>query len=293
MTEPVWSEALAQVKARALPAGGFGNRDGGRFRPDAAAWAILALSIWGTGAEAAEAGRRRLAAIQGRDGRVSLAPDHPEAFWPTPLAILAWHGSPAHREARQRAVNFLLATGGRHWPRPADAFHGHDTGIKGWPWTGETHSWAEPTSMAVLALTSAEYGDHERTREARRMLLDRQLPGGGWNYGNTTVFGQVLRPMPESTGLVLNALADAVPQREVQASLDYLAGLAPRLNTPRALGWATLGLGAWGARPPGSEARVGSCLARQDQFGGYDTVSLALLLLAGRAAGGLASVLPA
>jgi hypothetical protein len=147
--------------------------------------------------------------------------------------------------------------------------------------------------MAVMGLTSAEYGDHERTREARRMLLNRQLSAGGWNYGNTTVFDQELRPMPESTGMALNALAGAAPQSEVQASLDYLAGLAPRLNTPRALGWGLLGLGAWGARPNVAASWAASCLVRQDQFGGYDTVSLALLLLAGRAAGGLTGLLPA
>jgi len=44
MSEPLWSwEIRGQIEARALPGGGFGNRKGEGFRPDATAWATLAL----------------------------------------------------------------------------------------------------------------------------------------------------------------------------------------------------------------------------------------------------------
>jgi len=281
---------VAQIEARALPGGGFANREGETFRPDATAWAVLALKAHGIGGELQDSARQRLAAAQLADGRVSISPKHPKAFWPTPLAILAWQGSPVCQEAQKRAVAFLLATSGKHWEKEPDAIHGHDTIIKGWPWTADTHSWAEPTSLAVVALKAAGYGDHERVAEARRMLLDRQIPGGGWNYGNTTVFDQALHPMPESTGLVLDALSDKTSRSAIQKSLTYLEEIVSSLNTPRTLGWALLGVGAWGARPAAAIPWIEACFARANRFGGYDTVSLALLLVAQQASGGLASI---
>ena len=86
-----------------------------------------------------------------------------------------------------------------HWKKDEEETTGHDTNLKGWSWRSDTFSWCEPTSMAMMALEVAGYGGHPRLIEAQRLLLDRQIPGGGWNYGNTTVFGQVLNPMPEST----------------------------------------------------------------------------------------------
>ena len=101
--------------------------------------------------------------------------------------------------------------------------------------------------MAMMALEAAGRGAEPRLEEGRLLLLDRQIPGGGWNYGNTAVFGQVLRPMPESTGMALNALSHQVPREAVQASLAYLTGCVPALRTPWSLAWAIFGLGAWGA----------------------------------------------
>jgi hypothetical protein len=73
-----------------------------------------------------------------------------------------------------------------------------------------THSWIEPTALGVIALKAAGHERHERVQEAIRMILDRQLPHGGWNYGNTFVFGRELRPMPESSGAALAGLAGQV-----------------------------------------------------------------------------------
>ena len=293
MGNPPQSRMLAELKARALPGGGFANREGEDFRPDATAWAALALMAYGVGGELQEKARRRLAATQLADGRVSISPEHPKAFWPTPLAILAWQGSPAYQKAQDRAVAFLLATAGEHWEREADAIHGHDTNIKGWPWTADTHSWVEPTSLAIMALEIAGKSAHERVAEGCRMLLDRQIPGGGWNYGNTTVFDEILHAMPESTGMALGALNGKTSRTSIQPSLDYLEKLVATLNTPRALGWALLGLGAWGVRPAAVGNWIGGCFARQDRFGGYDTVSLSLLLVAHRAPGGLKTLFTA
>ena len=122
-------------------------------------------------------------------------------------------------------------------------------GLKGWPWIEDTHSWVEPTATCVMALRGAGHGQHDRVREAVRMILDRQLPHGGWNVGNTIVFGNELHPMPEGTGSALASLAGVVDEAEVARSLDYLHGEVDRLRTPISLGWGLIGLAAWGRWP--------------------------------------------
>lgn len=290
MTGPAISRGLGQLQERALADGGFAMHPGGEFRPDATAWAVIALTALGADPELADAARQRLAACQLTDGRVSVSPDHPESYWPTPLAILAWQGTPAYREAREQAASFLLATSGRHWKREPESFMAHDTDIQGWSWRSDTFAWVEPTAMSMMALEATGYGGHPRLTEALRLLLDRQIPGGGWNYGNTIVFGQVLHPMPESTGLVLNVLSRKVTRESVQQSLAYLEAEVAGLKTPWSLGWALMGLGAWGIKPVSGGTAIELCLDRQERFGGYDTPSLALILAASRAAGGLLSL---
>ena len=290
MTEPPMSQGLKQLRDRALADGGFGIQKGTNFRPDATAWAIMALQAMGAEAELRKAARQCLAAAQLRDGRVSISPDHPEAFWPTSLAVLAWQGAPAFREAQARAIAFLLSTSGLSFKQEAESIIGHNTELKGWSWRSATASWAEPTAMAMMALEIAGNGGNPRLAEAQLLLLDRQIPGGGWNYGNTTVFGQVLRPMPESTGMVLSALGGRVSRETVQPSLAYLEGSVTHLKTPWSLGWALLGLGAWGERPASAQAMIEACLARQERISSYDTSSLALLLAAFQTTGGLTSL---
>ena len=78
------------LEKRVLPNGGFAPdaRLAGPARPDATAWAILALRAVGTDEEALEPSRSWLAGRQLSDGRVCLTRDHREVVWPTPLAAL-------------------------------------------------------------------------------------------------------------------------------------------------------------------------------------------------------------
>jgi hypothetical protein len=111
------------------------------------------------------------------------------------------------------------------------------------------------------------------------MILDRQLPHGGWNYGSTYIFGREHLPMPESTGAALTGLAGLVGRQKIAQSLAYLQGEADRLRTPISLGWTLLGLAAWELWPPNGLALVERCLANQSRYGEYDTSALSLLLL--------------
>jgi hypothetical protein len=289
MSGDMLTEAVGLLKERALPEGGFRSGVGGGYRPDATAWAVMALRGAGAGSGLLAPALERLAADQAPDGRLCISPRHPETFWPTPLGILAWQGVPDFVQAQTRAVQFLLSTTGEHHPNPPDSPTAHDSSIPGWPWVAGTHSWVHPTSLAMIALRVVGQDRHPRVMEGQRLLLDRQLPAGGWNYGNTKVFDTPLHPMPESTGLALNALAGRLARPLVLASLAYLKEVAPGLKTPKGLAWSLLGLSAWGERPEAAAAWLAASFSRQARYGPYDTESLALLVIARKAPGGLDS----
>ena len=89
--------------------------------------------------------------------------------------------------------------------------------------------------MAVMALTREGLGAHPRVEEGSRLILDRALPHGGWNYGNKRVFGQELRPQPGPTGLALVALATRKHEyrpRSVDPAIDYLIRTLPEVRAP-------------------------------------------------------------
>jgi hypothetical protein len=131
-----------------------------------------------------------------------------------------------------------------------------------------------------LALRSSGHGEHPRVLEAVRMLLDRQLPSGGWNMGNTLVLGKELLPFPESTGHALTALNSFTTTEVVQKSLDYLNKIIQNLRTPLALAWGLFGLTSWNRRPENYRRLILETLERQEKYGPYDTDLLSQLILA-------------
>jgi len=86
------SLALTDVEvallARVRTDGGFSQQSDEPYRTDATAWAIITLSSIDADKACIQPAMTRLMADQHEDGSISIAPDHPAAFWPTPLAIL-------------------------------------------------------------------------------------------------------------------------------------------------------------------------------------------------------------
>jgi hypothetical protein len=271
--------AKEEFSRRVLSNGEVTDRAGGKFRIDATAWAILALSALQESPVSIDRCRARLRSEQGNDGRVWISRENPDSFWPTALAVLAWQDAPALADALKRAVKFLLETTGVHRRSQPGEVGGHDPALKGWPWVANTHSWIEPTVLSVIALKEVGYGRHDRVQEALKMILNRQLPHGGWNSGNTLIFGRELHPNPEGTGAALIGLARTVDQGKVVRSIEYLRDEVDRLHTPVSLGWALLGLGAWNVWPSNGIALTERCLAHQSRYGDYDTSALCLLVL--------------
>jgi hypothetical protein len=284
----VFSELILSLEQRQIAGAGFANRPGGSPRADATCWAILALNAMGSHGGTVHEAREALAKAQSPDGRVCLTPRHENAFWPTPLAVMAWHRCGPYKPQQDKAVRFLLGFDQLRMVDDADATAvvGHDLTIKGWPWIVDTSPWLEPTAYCLMALRLAGFEGHERTQEGRRLVMDRQLPAGGWNYGNTIVYGRELRPMPETTGLALQAIAGLASRQEVAKSIDYLRSQLPRLRTPLALAWAVLGLAAW-QEIENPRAQITRMVGQQDGGTAWDTASLCLLLLAWHCPNGL------
>jgi len=290
MIDRLVSDSINLLQKRSLAEGGFTNADNGDYRTDATAWAIIALSACAFDPEIISRARSRLAAGQLADGRVCISPHHPAVYWPTPLAILAWSQSPPHQDSLARAVDFLLEHSGMSLQEQALSADASDPTLRGWPWVADTYSWVDPTALGMIALKVTGHSNHPRLAEATRLLLNRKLPHGGWNYGNTIVFHKELRPMPENTGMALAALQSLTVRSNLELSLDYLKVAVRNLRTPIALSWGILGLGAWGERPLAATTWLSECWGRQARFGVYDTASLSLFILACRLSGGIESL---
>jgi len=228
-----------------------------------------------------------LTKVQSPDGGVPVSQEFPSPCWPTALAIIAWqtaasHGQNDFTDSIDRGVGWLLHHHGRSFPRDPTVF-GHDTTLTGWPWVAGTHSWVEPTSYAILALRHAGRADYHRVREAIRLLIDRALPDGGWNYGNTRVYQNTLRPFPGTTGIALCALAGEPRSPCIDGSIRYLSERLPGVRAPWSLGWGILGLSTWNACPDDAAGWLAESAARATSQVTAHTLDLAMLLQASQA----------
>jgi hypothetical protein len=262
----------------------FGYRAGADGATEPTALAALALLAHDR-ADAASRPLHWLLAQQNRDGSVGIGAGQATPCWPTGMAVLAWRAAQQaspdgteYRAASERAVAWLLEVKGSVLPRTPQL--GHDTTLIGWPWVEGTHSWLEPTAWAVLALKAAGKGHNARTEEGTRLIIDRLLPTGGCNYGNTFVLGQKLRPQLEPTGLALLALG---PRRDfsgrVDAACNYLLRNISAQTPSVSLSYAVLGLAARDQLPIGYDAWLAAAYQRTAKQGG-DALATSLLLLA-------------
>jgi hypothetical protein len=159
----------------------------------------------------------------------------------------------------------------------------HNSMIVAWSWVEDTHSWVEPTAINLMALKRSGHGDHARSRDAIRMLVDRMIPSGGWNYGNTVAFGTELRPQIEPSGLALAALVgEKITDPRLAKSVEYLKRSLSARTTAVSLCYALLGLAGHGVRPAESDAWLEAAF-RDTTNRGSSPYRLALLALAASA----------
>jgi hypothetical protein len=197
-----------------------------------------------------------VASQQHADGSVGVDTELPGPGWMTPYAILLWKALGVEAERARRAARWLLLEKGTTMA-PADdpaRIAGHDTTLVGWPWVSGTHSWLEPTALAVLALGRGGFAQHPRVEDGLRLIHDREVAAGGWNYGNKAVFGRPLRAQPGPTGLALVTLAGLAPRApSIERAITFLKRLLPDVRAAASLGWGLMGLAAWDELPEDSD----------------------------------------
>ena len=189
-------------------------------------------------------------------GWSALSNMEPLSAFHTALALLAIRPFPTAsvRHAADRGFEWLSELRGieSHWLwqwkfRLFDRQVRFDPSKSGWPWVPDTVSWVAPTAFTILAFRVWRR-ESSRTGPAIAMLLDRACPQGGWNAGNSVVFGVDLDPHPDFTAMALLALRNGSPGHEVllRRSLDYLGTRLEDSSSPYSLAWAVMALSAHG-----------------------------------------------
>ena len=271
------------------PDGGWGATASRPSNTEATSFSVLALA----GNEAAEAGLEWLASHQRQDGSWPWTSEIDAPSWASSQAVLALAESGAAPEAIDRGVDWLARLKGRtfdwrtrlrDWLRGREAVE-LDSTLQGWPWAAGTFSWIEPTAFAVLALERASRGHptrhvRSRIREAWKMIVDRECPGGGWNYGNSRVLGVDMEPFPDTTALALLALQGADAGAVVDRGFHVLERLVDATKSGLAFSLGALCRQAWGLD---ATPHLDGLAARFEADGFLDdTRVIALALLASR-----------
>jgi hypothetical protein len=116
------------------------------------------------------------------------------------------------------------------------------------------------------------------------MLADRMVPGGGWNYGNSRVFGENLKAYPDTTAWVLLALGNS-PRvaSQAAASLRALDTLMTQNDSPLARSLAVLAYRAHGRDAAELRGALAGQLLGPDAPTDTRSRALAVLALAGPA----------
>ncbi|MBX7075106.1 MAG: hypothetical protein K1X71_18340 [Pirellulales bacterium] len=262
---------------------GHAYRPGTPNATEPTALAALALTAHGREGEV-ERALGWLRQQQNADGSLGVTETQDAPCWPTSLAVLAWHTARGTHPrsathfggALRRGTQWLVEQRGEALDRTP--ILGHDPTIVGWPWVAGTHSWLEPTAWAVLALRATGNEGHQRTQDGMRLLIDRLLPTGGANYGNTFVLGQKLRPQLEPTGLALLALAGQHdPAGRIEGSCGFLTRSMDTATPAISLSYALLGLAAQEVRPTNADELLAAAASRTRSD---EPLKWALLLLA-------------
>ena len=288
-----WNELIDELAA----CRDWNYHAGGPLSTEPAAMTALALIGHGQIA-AARPALDWIRELQTSAGSVGVTATQAEPTWATALAIVAWGHyeraqktisdaaetkSDSYQDAIDSAQSFLLTQKGL--PIPENDVMGHDSTLIGWSWAADTHSWIEPTSLHVWALKMTGLQDHDRTREAVRLLVDRQIPGGGCNYGNTFVLDQKLMPHHQPTAICLLTLMgedetavtiDGQNRRDM--TVGYLARQWPQVVGTSSTCYAAMALAAYDRVPDDLDVRLNELLARRRPTTG--THSLALIALA-------------
>lgn len=238
--------AFARLVSMALPSGGWGYAFGQPLHLEPTALSLLALVAHASENSSIVASAWAALQLQQDDtGAYRLDRGRPEAVWPTPMVLFARAAWKHPREELEKSLQRILSLHGLTLKEDPEIANLLDINPKrvGWPWAINNFSWVEPTAWSVMALRACGYGEHRRTQEGMRLLLDRAFEEGGANYGNKQVLGSPTEPIPTPSALMLLAL-QGVKHPRITQSLHYLRKAALERPDLEHLGWAILALDA-------------------------------------------------
>lgn len=219
----------------------------------------------------------------------AFLPDR-EASWTTSLALITFNILDDTSSARDRAVSWAVKDQGKegswlwrykfHFDRAVQ----FRPDLYGWPWIAGACSWVIPTGLMMVALKQFVYckprvDASKRLHLGAQMLLDRACPGGGWNAGNSVVYGVPLVAHVESTAIALLGLQGEPDHPVIRAGMNWLENQTLGEPGIESLAWTVLCLAAYGREFQTIQAKI----ERQLQICSTlpaNTATLALALLA-------------
>jgi hypothetical protein len=291
---------LNELLSRRAITGVWGYRSGGQYSAEATA--LAALAGWRQTAPSAQTSildywkRHQLP----DGGWSSIAPTSSAGNWPTAIIANTLAQVAPNHPSLPKALRSLVSAepGEAFWLwrlkfRTTDTQVRFDPSKYGWGWVSDSVSWVIPTSGAILALERGRRLGLIRGREVERrlalgcsMLLDRMCPGGGWNAGNSVVYGVALAPQIDATSIALAGLRFHYHLPEVRQSFSWL--LAADCSSAYSLACKILALQSYvdvrsDARPTMEAAQAKLALLTQEptQIADNSTLALVILTLSG------------
>jgi Prenyltransferase and squalene oxidase repeat len=214
-----------------------------------------------------------------------------EGSWTTALALCTLNSTGDFTAAREKAFRWLYAERGRegHWFwrwkfKTSDRNVRFDPDKYGWPWVTGSASWVIPTAFSIIAIEQFTVCNRSEELEKRthlgvEMLLDRACVDGGWNSGNSLVYGVPLRPHVEATAIALLALQDEQRTEMVQESLSWLRQNAASVDSVSSLAWCILTLFVYEEPIGGLRNRLATIIGDGRDIRNNATLATALLAL--------------
>jgi hypothetical protein len=302
MDKTIHAVLVDQLLSRRGRTGAWGYRIGGQYSAEATALATLA--VWQQlDAPARTSILDYWKSHQLSDGGwSSIAPLSSAGNWPTAIiANTLVQVAPKHPCLPKALRSLVSAEPGEAFWLWRLKFQTTDTQVRfdpskyGWGWVSDSVSWVIPTAGAVLALERGRRLGLIRGKEVERrlalgcsMLLDRMCPGGGWNAGNSVVYGVVLAPHIDATSIALSGLRFHYHLPEVRQSLSWL--LAADCSSAFSLTWKILALQCYAdvrsdARPAIEAAQAKLAVLTQEpaQIAENSTLALSILALSSNA----------
>ena len=293
MAPGLWSDRISSLaetlRSRQMKSGGWAYFDSVQESLEATCLAELALAPERQASSSADI--LFLLKSQLSDGGWPAFLGDSEGSWTTALALCTLNSTGDFTAAREKAFRWLYAERGRegHWFwrwkfKTSDRNVRFDPDKYGWPWVTGSASWVIPTAFSIIAIEQFTVCNRSEESEKRihlgvEMLLDRECVDGGWNSGNSLVYGVPLRPHVEATAIALLALQDEQRAEMVQKSLSWLRQNAASVDSVSSLAWCILTLFVYQEPIGGLRNRLATIIGNGRDIRNNATLATAILAL--------------